>query len=238
MAQQLPLFVPVSNWAPPQNLPDLSSAKEIAVDLETHDPDLIQKGPGWATNSGEVVGVSLATDSWSGYLPFAHQGGGNLEKGFVVNWLKKQMATPSDKIFHNAMYDVGWLKRLGVEVSGTIQDTMIAAPLVNENRNRYSLDSLGSEYCGDRKDESLLREAAHTFGVDPKSGMWKLPSNYVGPYAEQDAVLTLKLWQVLKELIDKEEVRKIYTLERDLLPLLLQMRWNGVRVNEDAAEEV
>ena len=136
MSQQMPLFAPESNWAPPQNLPDLSSAKEIAIDLETHDPDLIHKGPGWATNSGEVVGVSLATESWSGYLPFRHQGGGNLEKDFVVNWLKKQMATPSDKIFHNAMYDVGWLRRLGVDVSGTIQDTMVAAPLVNENRNR------------------------------------------------------------------------------------------------------
>ena len=237
MSQQMPLFAPESNWAPPQNLPDLSSAKEIAVDLETHDPDLIHKGPGWATNSGEVVGVSLATEHWSGYLPFGHQGGGNLEKGFVVNWLKKQMATSSDKIFHNAMYDVGWLRRLGVEVSGTIHDTMIAAPLVNENRNRYSLDSLGSEYCGERKDESLLREAAHSFGVDPKSGMWKLPSNYVGPYAEQDAVLTLKLWQVLKDLMDKEEVNQIYSLERDLLPLLLKMRWNGVRVDEDAAEQ-
>ena len=204
MSQQMPLFAPESKWSPPQNLPDLSSAKEIAVDLETCDPGLILKGPGWATNTGEVVGVAVATEGWSGYLPFKHQGGGNLEKDFVVNWLKKQMATSSDKIFHNAMYDVGWLKRLGVEVTGTIQDTMIAAPLVNENRNRYSLDSLGSEYCGERKDESLLREAAHSFGVDPKAEMWKLPANYVGPYAEQDAVLTLKLWQVLKELMEKE----------------------------------
>ena len=190
----MPLFAPESSWAPPQVLPDLSSAKEIAIDLETHDPDLITKGPGWATNTGEVVGVAIATADWSGYLPFKHQGGGNLEKDFVVSWLKKQLATPSDKVFHNALYDVGWLRRMGLKVSGTIQDTMIAAPLINENRNRYSLDSLGSEYCGERKDETLLKEAAHSFGVDPKAGMWKLPANYVGPYAEQDAVLTLKLW--------------------------------------------
>ena len=237
MSQQMPLFAPESKWSPPQNLPDLSSAKEIAIDLETHDPGLILKGPGWATDTGEVVGVAIATEGWSGYLPFKHQGGGNLEKDFVVNWLKKQMATPSDKIFHNAMYDVGWLKRLGVEITGTIQDTMVAAPLVNENRNRYSLDSLGSEYCGERKDESLLREAAHSFGIDPKAEMWKLPSNYVGPYAEQDAVLTLKLWQVLKGLIDQEEINQIYGLERDLLPLLIEMRWRGVRVDENAADE-
>jgi DNA polymerase I-like protein with 3'-5' exonuclease and polymerase domains len=218
-------------------LPDLSSAKEIAVDLETRDPDLILKGPGWATNTGEVVGVSIATDGWSGYLPFGHQGGGNLEKEFVISWVKKQLSGSSDKIFHNAMYDVGWLRRLGIIVNGTIHDTMIAAPLVNENRNRYSLDSLGSEYCSERKDETLLREAAHSFGVDPKAEMWKLPANYVGFYAEQDAVLTLKLWKVLKDLLDKEEVSQIYELERSLLPLLLEMRWKGVRVDENAAEK-
>ena len=237
MPQQMPMFTPDTSWAPPEVLPDLSSAKEIAVDLETRDPDLILKGPGWATNTGEVVGVSIATDGWSGYLPFGHQGGGNLEKEFVISWVKKQLSGSSDKIFHNAMYDVGWLRRLGITVNGTIHDTMIAAPLVNENRNRYSLDSLGSEYCGERKDETLLREAAHSFGVDPKAEMWKLPANYVGFYAEQDAVLTLKLWKVLKDLLDKEEVSQIYELERSLLPLLLEMRWKGVRVDENAAEK-
>ena len=237
MPQQIPMFTPDTSWAPPEVLPDLSSAKEIAVDLETRDPDLILKGPGWATNTGEVVGVSIATDGWSGYLPFGHQGGGNLEKEFVISWVKKQLSGSSDKIFHNAMYDVGWLRRLGITVNGTIHDTMIAAPLVNENRNRYSLDSLGSEYCGERKDETLLREAAHSFGVDPKAEMWKLPANYVGFYAEQDAVLTLKLWKVLKDLLDKEEVSQIYELERSLLPLLLEMRWKGVRVDENAAEK-
>jgi DNA polymerase-1 len=237
MSQQMPLFAPESSWAPPQVLPDLSSAKEIAIDLETRDPDLIIKGPGWATNTGEVVGVAIATADWSGYLPFKHQGGGNLEKDFVVKWLKKQLATPSDKVFHNALYDVGWLRRMGLEVSGKIQDTMIAAPLINENRNRYSLDSLGSEYCGERKDEALLKEAATSFGVDPKAEMWKLPANYVGPYAEQDAVLTLKLWYKLRDLLEKEEVDQIYSLERELLPLLLDMRWKGVRVDEKAAEQ-
>ena len=237
MSQQMPLFAPESSWAPPQVLPDLSSAKEIAIDLETRDPDLIIKGPGWATNTGEVVGVAIATADWSGYLPFKHQGGGNLEKEFVVKWLKKQLATPSDKVFHNALYDVGWLRRMGLEVSGKIQDTMIAAPLINENRNRYSLDSLGSEYCGERKDEALLKEAANSFGVDPKAEMWKLPANYVGPYAEQDAVLTLKLWYKLRDLLEKEEVDQIYSLERELLPLLLDMRWKGVRVDEKAAEQ-
>ena len=67
--------------------------------------------------------------------------------------------------------------------------------------------------------------------------MYKLPAKYVGPYAEQDAALTLKLWGVLKELLRKEFVEKIYDLESSLIPLLLDMRWKGVRVDLDKAEK-
>ena len=173
-----------SNWSPPSLLPDLTNEKEIAIDLETRDPNLIKQGPGWATGDGEVVGIAVASKDWSGYLPIRHEGGGNLDKTFILSWLERQLNTNSDKVFHNSSYDVGWLKREGILVSGKIQDTMIAAPLLNENRNRYSLDSLGAEYCGERKDETLLKEAAQEWGINPKAEMWKLPSKYVGAYAE------------------------------------------------------
>ena len=234
---QIPMFQTKSEWAPPSILPDLTEKKEIAIDLETRDPNLIRQGPGWATGDGEVVGISLATNDWSGYLPIRHQGGGNLDKLFIINWLSKQLNTPSDKIFHNALYDVGWLKREGIELKGKIQDTMIAAPLINENRNRYSLDSLGSEYCEERKDETLLKQAAQEWGINPKSEMWKLPAKYVGLYAEQDASLTLKLWGEMKKELEKQNLTQIYSLESRLLPLLIEMRWKGILINQSKAEE-
>ena len=234
---QVPMFQSNSDWCPPSFLPDLTQEKEIAVDLETRDPNLIRQGPGWATDDGEVIGISIATAGWSGYLPVGHQGGGNLDKLFIFNWLKKQLSTENDKIFHNALYDVGWLKRSGIEIKGKIQDTMIAAPLINENRNRYSLDSLGSEYCNQRKDETLLRRAAQEWGINPKSEMWKLPSKYVGAYAEQDAVLTLKLWKEMKKELEKQNLNQIYSLESGLLPLLIEMRWKGILINQSKAEE-
>ena len=233
---QVPMFQSNSDWCPPSFLPDLTQEKEIAVDLETRDPNLIRQGPGWATDDGEVIGISIATAGWSGYLPVGHQGGGNLDKLFIFNWLKKQLSTENDKIFHNALYDVGWLKRSGIEIKGKIQDTMIAAPLINENRNRYSLDSLGSEYCNQRKDETLLRRAAQEWGINPKSEMWKLPSKYVGAYAEQDAVLTLKLWGEMKKELEKQNLNQIYSLESGLLPLLIEMRWKGILINQSKAE--
>ena len=235
--RQQPIFTPRSDWTPPETLPDLSSAERIAVDLETKDPDLKLSGPGWATGNGHITGIAIATDNWSGYLPIRHEGGGNLDVDFVLRWLNKTLSGRADKIFHNALYDVGWLKREGVTIQGKIHDTVIAAPLVDEHRRRYSLDSLGADYCDETKDETLLNDAASSWGIDPKSEMYVLPAKYVGEYAEQDAVLTLKLWDVLQKKLIDENLQSIYELESSLIPLLVEMRWKGVRVDISKAEE-
>ena len=236
---QTSMFVTETDWVPPSSLPNLSNYKEIAIDLETYDPLLMSHGPSWAfPDTGYVTGIAVATKDFQIYLPIQHLGGGNLDKRVVVNWMNKEFSHNNDKIFHNSLYDLGWLRRLGVEVKGKIHDTMFAAPLINENQYGYSLNKLGSRYVGELKDETLLEEAAKSFGLNPKSEMYKLPAKYVGPYAEQDAALTLKLWAVLKELIVKENVEKIYELETSLIPILLDMRWKGVPVDLDKAEKI
>ncbi len=165
---QFPLFTPKSEWTPPFELRDLTGCKEIAVDLETRDPNLKQNGPGWPRKDGDVVGIAVATDGWEAYYPIAHTGGGNLDKGIVMRWLQKQMQTDCPKIMHNAPYDLGWLKASGVEVNGDIVDTMVMAALLDENRYSYSLNALSYDYLGEAKSEKLLTEAAVEFGVDPK----------------------------------------------------------------------
>lgn len=235
--KQAPLFSPSTSWSPPDSLPNLSEAKRIAVDLETKDPNLRERGPGWATGDGHITGIAVATDTWSGYLPIGHQGGGNLDKGFILNWLRPLMSSSADKVFHNALYDVGWLKREGIDVKGKIHDTMIAAPLIDEHRRNYSLNQLGLDYCKEQKDETLLKEAAEAWQIDAKAEMYLLPASYVGEYAEQDAVLTLKLWDKLSAELDNQNLQPIYELESSLLPLLIEMRWKGVRVDILKAEE-
>jgi DNA polymerase I-like protein with 3'-5' exonuclease and polymerase domains len=235
--KQAPLFSPNTSWSPPDSLPNLSEAKRIAVDLETKDPSLRERGPGWATGDGHITGIAVATDTWSGYLPIGHQGGGNLDKGFILNWLRPLMSSSADKVFHNALYDVGWLKREGIDVKGKIHDTMIAAPLIDEHRRNYSLNQLGLDYCKEQKDETLLKEAAEAWQIDAKAEMYMLPASYVGEYAEQDAVLTLKLWDKLSAELEHQNLSPIYELESSLLPLLVEMRWKGVRVDTLKAEE-
>ncbi len=157
----------------------------------------------------------------------------------TMKWLKKQMATPHiDKIMHNATYDAGWLRAEGVNVEGRIIDTMVAAPLVDENRFSYSLNNLGRDYIDMRKDERMLRAAAKDWGIDPKADMWKLPPKFVGAYAEQDAVMTLKLWERLSIEISSQDLNHIFELETSLIPLMVDMRARGVRVDLDKADIV
>jgi len=236
---QTPMFAPTSDWSIPEVFPQFSETETIAVDLETYDPHLMTCGPGWATGRGHIVGVGIATEGWKGYFPIRHQGGGNLDEDIVLRWLRNTLASEKrDVIFHNALYDVGWLRREGVHVGGKILDTIVAAPLVNENRYSYSLDNLGEFYCNEKKDESLLQNAALSFGVNPKSEMYKLSSKFVGPYGEQDAALTLKLWQKLKIEVQEQGLEKILDMECRLIPLLLEMRWRGVRIDEQKADDV
>ena len=237
--QQEPLFTPESDWSIPDVFPQFTETERIAVDLETYDPHLLTSGPGWATGRGYIVGVGVATESWKGYFPIRHEGGGNLDEAVVLRWLKKTLSSPKrEVIFHNSLYDMGWLRREGVEVQGKILDTIFAAPLVDENRHSYSLDSLGQTYCGEKKDESLLQDAALAWGINPKAELYKLPSKYVGPYGEQDAALTLRLWEKLKVELREHNSESIFEMECKLIPLLLEMRWRGVRVDETKAEEI
>ena len=233
---QQPLFKPQTEWLPPEEFPDLSKYDEIAIDLETKDPNLnIRMGSGAVVGVGKVVGISVAVKNWSGYYPIAHEGGGNMDRTMVLKWFRTVLNYPSKKIFHNAMYDVCWIRSMGLDINGTIVDTMIASALVDENQLRYDLNHCSKRYTGKGKDESALYEAAKSWGVDPKAEMYKLPAIYVGAYAEKDAEITLELWQELKKEIDHQDISSIMAMETELFPCLVDMRFLGVRVDQEQA---
>lgn len=232
----IPLFPMQSDWVAPDSFPNLSNAKEIAIDLETCDPNMESMGPGWPRNDGYVVGYAVAVEGWAGYFPVAHGGGGNLDKRRVERWIMDVLASPADKIMHNAAYDCGWLKASGFTINGRIIDTMIAAPLLDENRFSFALNSLGFDYLKETKSEAGLRQAAGDFGVHPKKELWKLPAMYVGNYAEQDAALTLKLWQHFKVKLRQDDVESIFDLETRLLPVLLGITERGIRFDRNKCE--
>ena len=238
MNKTMSIFPSASEWLPPETFPDLSEAKEIAIDLETCDPNMEKFGPGWPRNDGFIVGYAVAVDGWCGYYPIAHGGGGNLDKKIVESWITEIMLLPCPKIMHNAAYDLGWLWAAGFEVKGKIIDTMIAAGLVDENRFSYALNSLGFDLLKEVKSEEMLKKAALDWGVHPKKGLWQLPANFVGSYGEQDAALTLKLWHHLEILLRQEEVESIFELETEILPILTRMTFKGIRFDREAAKKL
>jgi DNA polymerase I-like protein with 3'-5' exonuclease and polymerase domains len=238
MSHQINFTFKESDWKTPSHFPNIKDAKEIAIDLETKDPNIKTKGPGWPTMDGNIVGVAVATDGFAGYFPIAHENGSNMDYKIVMDWVQEIVSGPGDKIFHNASYDVGWLRAHGIKISGRIVDTMVASALVDENRFSYSLNALGYDWLGETKSEQELKEAASEWGIDAKQELYKLPAKFVGFYAEQDAVLTLKLWQYLKTEIFRQEIQSVFNLETELFPVLLNMRATGVKVNLNEAEKL
>lgn len=244
------------DWMPSLDFPEIDET--VAIDTETYDPHLKTRGAGWCfQDSGHIAGISLATKSWSNYYPIRHEEGGNLDKDKVIEWLKVQLAKPTKKIFANALYDIGWLKKEGIEVNGEIQDILIAAPLLDENRRdpsyyklypegtqAYNLDSIAKFYIGKTKDETELEEICKQRKYkDTKASLHKLHSQYVAKYAIVDAEITYQTWEVLEKLLheaDKDwtgdnKLWDLYRLEVDLLPVLIDMRIRGVRVDYDKA---
>ena len=232
------LFTPQTEWVVPEELKDLRGHKEIAVDLETCDPELTELGSGNVVGRGKIVGVAVAVEGWSAYYPIDHQGGGNMDKKLVLNWVQDLFKQDATFIFHNAMYDVSWLRSTGLILPKDIRDTMIAASLVDENRLSYRLDTLAKEYAGIGKDEAVLQAAAKEYGINPKKDLWKLPSMFVGQYAERDAESTLKLWHEMKVEVNKQDLVDIFDMETKLFPCLVDMRFKGVRVDVEKAEKI
>jgi DNA polymerase I-like protein with 3'-5' exonuclease and polymerase domains len=229
------MFEAQKEWICPENYPDLKGYKYIAIDLETKDPDLKSRGSGAVIGNGNIVGIAVAVEGWSAYYPIAHEGGGNLDRDKVLNWIKSVCAADNVKIFHNAMYDVCWLRAAGVQINGHIVDTMVMSSLIDENRLSYTLNSISYEYLGEVKDEKALTEAAQSWGIDPKSEMYKLPAMYVGNYAEKDAQLTLELFKVLSREMQKQSLQNIFDIETQLFPCLTDMKFKGVRVDVEKA---
>ena len=232
------MFEAEKEWICPEHFPNLKGYSHVAIDLETKDPELKKKGSGAVRGIGNIVGIAVAVDGWSGYYPIAHEGGGNLDQDKVMSWIKEICASPNTKIFHNAMYDVCWLRAAGVKINGPIIDTMVMASLIDENRLWYTLNSVAFDYLGETKREAELNAAAQSWGIDPKSEMYKLPAMYVGNYAEKDAQLTLKLFKVLNKEIENQKLKEIFKLESELFPCLVDMKFKGVRVDIEKAQKL
>ena len=225
---------------------EIESGETVAIDLETYDPQLKTHGSGAIIGKGKVCGIALAFKDEKMYIPIRHRySHQNLDPKITWKRLNKILFQRDDvkKVFHNAMYDVCWIrKESGLMPKGPIYDTMVAASIIDENRTgkkRYTLDSLSRDYLGETKYKNDLEEISNV--DDPMSNMHKLSWDQGREYAEQDVSLTIKLWNVIKKEIKKpistgtknvKTLESIFDLETRLFPCLVEMRFRGVRIDE------
>ena len=234
---------------------DLTGIDTVAIDLETYDPNLKSKGLGAVRKDGFVTGIAIATKNQTLYFPIAHAMTDNLNVNDTWEYLDEKLFKNKDirKVFHNAMYDVCWIRSaIGHMPQGQLLDTMIAASVIDETRMRYSLDAISKDYLKESKYKyDLAEKSLAECGIkDPMSNMHKLPYSLVKDYAEQDVNLTLKLWNLFEKKLDEvlytknnedgskdlKSCRKIFELETKLFPCLVDMKFKGVKIDVEKAK--
>lgn len=233
--------IPETGWELPTEFPDLSGQGAIAIDTETNDPQLRSRGPGFVRGDAKVVGVAVGTEAgFRKYYPVGHEIGPNLPREQVFNWLRPQLATSVPKVGANIRYDVEALASEGIKISGDLYDVQNAEPLLDENKLTYSLDSLAREHLGETKVSDVIDKwLAAAFGRKHiKENIWRAPSAIAGPYAEGDVDLPLRIFAKQRKLLEADKLWDVFMLETRLIPLLNAMRWRGVRVDVDRADEL
>jgi DNA polymerase I-like protein with 3'-5' exonuclease and polymerase domains len=235
------LQLPETDWKLPTEFPDLSGQGLIAFDVETYDPDLSTRGPG-AQRDGRLVGLAIGTEAgFRKYYPIGHETGPNLPREQVLDWARRELGRPGPKVGANLLYDLDFLAAAGVPVKGPFYDIQIAEPLLDENRLSYSLESLAHEYLHEGKHENILSQwliAMFGKNIDIKASIWRAPAQIVGPYAESDVDLPLRIFAKQKPKLKEQALWDLFILESKLIPMLLAMRQRGVRVDLERAQRL
>lgn len=203
----------------------------VAFDTETTSLDYMQ---------AEIVGVSFAVKSGeAAYVPVAHDyenAPAQLSREYVLEQIKPLLEQPGHaKLGHNLKYDMEVLANHGIELRGITHDTMLASYVYNSTASRHDMDSLAEKYLG--------IETIHYEDVAGK-GSKQIPFNLVkieeaGPYAAEDADITLQLHQYLYPKIrkDKSQDDLYRNIEVPLLPVLARMERHGVIIDKDMLHE-
>ena len=235
-----------NGWRPLEYYPNLSNVKRISFDTETYDPELKKCGAGWGRGVGNILGVSISVDDASWYFPLRHnlQKEYNIEISNCVLFLKDIFENPNiEKVGANITYDIGWLKYdLGINTKGKLHDVLMCESILYPGYTN-NLDAIAERRgIGNKQTTELydwLREYTGSREKDLRKYLYLAPSSYVAKYAEQDAYLPLKIYeQQIKEIEADAHLGNVLDIEMRLIPLLIEMRLRGVKVDYDAANRL
>lgn len=205
----------------------LAKAELFAFDTETTSLDYIQ---------ARIVGVSFALQPGeAAYVPLAHDYLGapeQLDREETLARLKPLLEDGDRrKLGQNLKYDMNVLANHGIELRGIAEDTMLESYVLNATATRHDMDSLALKYLG--------HNTIHFEDIAGK-GAKQLSFNQIavadaGPYAAEDADITLRLHRQLRPRIAREQsLEKVYTrIDMPLVPVLARMEYSGTLIDAD-----
>jgi DNA polymerase-1 len=206
-------------------LEKLRSADLFAFDTETTSLNYME---------AEVVGVSFACDAEEAvYVPFGHDyldAPEQLDKEWVLAQLKPLLESENHlKVGQNLKYDKSVLANHGIELRGIAHDTMIESYVLNSTGSRHDMDTLAEKYLG--------RKTIHFEDIAGKGAKQltfnQIPLEQAGPYAAEDAEITLALHQALYPELEKiDGLKSVYQdIDKPLLSILSKVERTGAVVD-------
>lgn len=225
-------------WKPPTEFRSILGLPRIGLDIETHDPELKEKGPGAKRANTFIVGVAVGYAAGdSQYYPTAHDRGNNMAdvEGFYDRLRQEALEYDGFLCGANLQYDLYFLKvKKNVTFpKAKIADVLIYEPLIDENKLKYDLQSLSRKYL---KKGKVTDQMVEVYGKDYIKNMRHTHPGHVALYAEGDTDLPLSIMDLQQVCIDEEGLGGILDIEQRLIPLLLHMKETGVRVDLEKAE--
>ena len=195
----------------------------LCFDTETDGVDMMKS---------RLVGVSLSTTPGVAYyIPINVEGG--IEESEAVEILQPLFSKDSLKVAHNYKFDYIMLNRAGLQIEGEAFDTMIAGYLIDANQ-KLKMDHLAKKYLNY---DPISIEKLIGSGRKQKT-MDQIPAEKVTEYACEDADITLRLHEVLKNILEEDELKKIAeTLEFPLIEVLAKMEMHGILLDTEMLKE-
>ena len=209
----------------------LKRSKLFAFDTETTSLDYMQ---------ARIVGVSFAVASGSAaYVPLAHSYPGapeQLDRDAVLAALKPLLEDPKQhKVGQNLKYDMSVLANHGITLRGIAFDTMLESYVLNAGGGRHDMDSLAERHLNHTTIhfEDIAGKGAKQLTFD------QIDVEQAGPYAAEDADITLRLHQVLWPQVEHEPslARVLTEIEVPLVSVLSRMERTGVRLDRKMLEQ-
>lgn len=210
------------------NLDRLAEYKVVSLDTET-------TGLHWYRD--KMFGLAIAArdgkDVATGYYDLR-------DKPRVIEAVNRQIKYVPKIVNHNIKFDAHFMREGGIKVPlDRIECTSVRAALINEH-GMLSLDAQGTEHLGMGKAVGIYEELAKLFGGEPTreaqmSNLHRAPVALAARYARPDPEIALRLWLWQEEEIARQDLHQIWSIERQLTPVLIKIEARGIRVDEERA---